>query len=239
MTTQTSTSEPDISGEYDTRIDESQMVEYLHHNPDFFIRFPELLETLTIPHQSGEAISLVERQIEVLREKNTRLESQLNTLVNVAQENNETQKQLHQLSIEVLAKTRVDDALEILSQHLATELTVDHVEVRLFSDEQHPLPDVNDTYRIASKSAREALDEFTPSLEPFCGRPKPSQLKRLFGKKASAIESCAIIPLRRGLLHGVIALGSEDEHRFNPGMDTLYLKRLGELVSVGLFRLIE
>ena len=146
------------------------------------------------------------------------------------------QQQLHQLAIEILAKDNLNDALAILTERLANELSVDHVEARIFSDKQHPIKNISDSYLLTSESAREALDDFMPTMEPFCGRLKPVQLKRLFGKRAETIASCVLIPLRRGPLYGLIALGNDDEHRFNPGMDTLYLKRLGELVSAALQR---
>jgi len=239
MTTQTSTNSQVIETEYETPLDDNSVAEYLGRHAEFFSRFPDLLEAMIIPHHSGEAVSLIERQIEVLREKNTRLEAQLHALLDVAHQNNETQEQLHQLMVEMLATTSVDDALAKLTDQLANDLDVDHVEARLFSDQQYPLAEVSDKYLLVGESARESLDSFTPSVEPLCGRLKPSQLKRVFGKRAEQINSCVLIPLRRGTLHGVIALGSEDEHRFNPGMDTLYLKRMGELVSAALIRLLE
>ena len=219
--------------------DAATVAEYLSRNLDFFNHFPELLERLAIPHSNGSAISLVERQVQLLREKNSELESRLNTLLEVAQQNNEIQQQLHRLAIEVLATSHIDAALDKLDKQLSGDMVVDHVRTRLFADDLHPLPGVDKKYVLNGKSAREALDGFTPSAEPFCGRLKPAQLKRLFGKNAESIRSCVVVPLRRGRLHGLIALGSNDEHRFNPGMDTLYLRRLGELVSASLLRFID
>lgn len=236
MTTQTSTSEAAIEAEYEAQISASDVAEHLRQNADFFTQFPDLLEALTLPHRSGGTISLVERQIEVLRDKNTRLESRLNTLIDVARQNNETQQQLHQLAVEVLARDNLNDALTVLTERLANQLSVDHVEARIFSDKQHPVRNISDSYLLTSESAQQALDDFTPAIEPFCGRLKPAQLKRLFGKQAEKIGSCGLIPLRCGPLYGLVALGSNDEHRFNPGMDTLYLQRLGELVSAALLR---
>ena len=92
---------------------------------------------------------------------------------------------------------------------------------------------------MTSQSARETLDDFTPSNEPLCGRLKSTQLKRLFGSNADTIASSVLIPLRKDTLHGVVALGSADEHRFNPGMDTLYLQRMGELIAAALLRFID
>jgi uncharacterized protein YigA (DUF484 family) len=220
-------------------LSEEEVVRFLTNNVDFFQRFPDVLETLNIPHEKGSAISLVERQINLLREKNQALEGQLNSLISVAHDNNNTQKQIHQLVIEVLAAEDAETALHILTDKLAQDFDVDHVAIRLFADKVYTLDHIDQAWVLTSQSARETLDDFTPSNEPLCGRLKAGQLKRLFGEHADSIASSVIIPLRRKTLHGIIAFGSVDEHRFNPGMDTLYLKRLGELIAAALLRLIH
>jgi uncharacterized protein YigA (DUF484 family) len=220
-------------------LSEQAIVDYLQAKPDFFQGFPQLLESLHIPHENGPAISLVERQVNLLREKNTLLEEQLNLLISIARDNNETQQQIHQMVLEVLATQQAEPALQYLTSQLCKGFNVDQVAVRLLADESHPLTDIDNSWILTSQSARKTLDDFTPTSEPLCGRLKEGQLKRLFGEQADSVKSSVLIPLRKGLLHGVIALGSSDEHRFNPGMDTLYLKRMGELLSAALLRFIH
>jgi len=222
-----------------TNLSEEEVVRYLTNNVDFFQHFPDVLETLDIPHEKGSAISLVERQINLLREKNQALEEQMKSLISVAHDNNSTQQQIHLLVIEVLAAQDAETALHLLTDKLGQDFDVDHVTVRLFADKVYSLDHIDQAWVLTSQSARETLDDFTPSDEPLCGRLKANQLKRLFGEHADSIASSVIIPLRRKTLHGIIAFGSIDEHRFNPGMDTLYLKRLGELTAAALLRLIH
>ena len=218
---------------------EQDIVDYLQARPDFFQHFPDLLESLYVPHDNGPAISLVEKQIGLLREKNASLEEQLNSLISIARDNNNIQQQIHQMVIEVLSHQEIEGLLQHLTNQLSKDFDVDHVAVRLLADDTHTLDGVDRSWVLESQSARKTLDDFTPSNEPLCGRLKEGQLKRLFGEQASEVKSSVLIPLRRGLLHGVIALGSTDEHRFNPAMDTLYLRRLGELVAAALLRFIE
>lgn len=220
-------------------LSEEEVVRFLTNNTDFFQRFPDVLETLDIPHEKGSAISLVERQINLLREKNKTLEEQLNTLISVAHDNNDTQQQIHQMAIDVLAANDAQTALDHLTTRLSKDFEVEHVAIRLLADKSHPLDNIDQAYVLTSQSARETLDDFTPGNEPLCGRLKANQLKRLFGEHADSITSSVLVPLRRNTLHGIIAFGSTDEHRFNPGMDTLYLKRLGELIAATLLRLIH
>jgi len=216
-----------------------EVARFLSDNPDFFQHFPETLETLSIPHEAGSAISLVERQINLLREKNRQLEEQLNSLLSIAHDNNDTQQQIHEMVVEVLSTRDVESAMQGLSSQLSKGFTVDHVAVRLLADKSLPLDNIDQSWVLTSQSAAGTLDDFTPTTEPLCGRLKLGQLKRLFGDQAESIGSSVLIPLRKGSLYGLIALGSTDEHRFNPGMDTLYLKRLGELASAALLRFID
>ena len=220
-------------------LSDDEVAAFLADNPDFFQRFPDILEMLNIPHEKGTAISLVERQINLLREKNTELQGQLDSLVSVAHDNNETMQQIHHMTVDVLAAQTMEAALEKLTSALGEDFKVEQVAIRLLSDKNHPLDSIDPGYILTSHSARETLDDFTPTNEPLCGRLKDSQLKRLFGEQAKSIDSAVIVPLRKGTLHAVIALGSVNEHRFNPGMDTLYLKRLGELIAAALLRFID
>ena len=69
--------------------DEAKVIEYLQHNPAVLMAYPEVFSSLEIPHQAGGAISLVERQLKLLREENYSLKSQIEELVGIARENEE------------------------------------------------------------------------------------------------------------------------------------------------------
>ena len=237
--TQAEQSASDLDSYPQNELSDDEIIQFFADNPDFFQRYPDILDTLSIPHENGTAISLVERQITLLREKNTDLATQLNSLLAVAHDNNQTQQQIHQMTLEVLAAPDAHAALEQLTAALAKDFKVEHVAIRLLADKSHPLKNIDPAYVLTSHSARETLDGLTPTNEPRCGRFKESQLKRLFGGQADVVASAVIVPMRKQTLHAVIALGSENEHRFNPGMDTLYLKRLGDLIAAALQRFID
>src|SRR5688572_33359076 len=68
-------------------MDDKQVVAFLKANPDFLARHPELFEVLELRHASGAAVSLIERQVEILRGKSGRLEDRLKTLLDAARDN--------------------------------------------------------------------------------------------------------------------------------------------------------
>lgn len=217
---------------------DAEVVSFLATNPDFFQRFPQILETLHIPHGIGSTVSLIEKQIDLLRKKNKQLEEQMHLLISTAHNNHDIQQQMHKIVVAVLENNDAESAMQNLSNRLSKDFQVDHVVVRLLADTSCPLENIDPSWILTSQSARSMLDRFTPTNEPVCGQLKPEQLDSLFGKQAEFIGSAVLIPIRKGALHGIIALGSRDKHRFSPEIDTLYLKHMGELVATSLLHLL-
>jgi len=198
------------------------VVQYLKQQPDFFNQHPELLQRLDLPHQSGGAISLIERQVKGLREEASRYQRQLEELVHVARENEALNQRLHQLTLTLIEAVSFDEVINALEDKLHEDFQAEAVEVHLFSSAE------------ADRDSHPDLDgfrEFLDAAQPRCGRLPQSQLEYLFGPQAGDIHSTALIPiLGQGLL-GLLAFGSYSEDRFHPGMGTEYLTRLGEIVS--------
>jgi len=201
---------------------EQAVVQYLKQQPDFFNQHPELLQGLDLPHQSGGAISLIERQVKGLREEAGRCQRQLEELVSVARENEALNQRLHQLTLTLIEAVSFDEVINALEDKLHEDFQAEAVEVHLFSSAE------------ADRDSHPDLDgfrEFLDAAKPRCGRLPRSQLDYLFGPQAGDIHSTALIPiLGQGLL-GLLAFGSYSEDRFHPGMGTEYLTRLGEIVS--------
>ena len=84
-------------------LSEQAVREYLEANPDFFDRHGALLSSLSVPHGSGEAISLVERQVSVLRQKEIKLSRQIKDLIDVARANDTLAAKIHELSLQLMA----------------------------------------------------------------------------------------------------------------------------------------
>jgi len=195
---------------------ESGVLDYLRGHPDFFARHPELLSALHLGHDSGPAVSLVERQVRTLREQNDDYRRRIAELIEVAQQNEGLQQRLHRLSMALLEVLCTPADPERLRHRLRIEFEVESVELRLFPDN-----DPGDYRELVSGP-------------PRCGRLAGEQLRLVFGILAERIRSCALVPLNGAGFCGLLAFGSEDEHRFQPGLGTDYLLRLGELVTKAL-----
>jgi uncharacterized protein YigA (DUF484 family) len=202
---------------------------YLHQHPDFFHDHLDLLEILKVPHPCGEAVSLISRQISLLRDSNRQLKSQLSEILQIARDNDALHQRIHQLTLTLLDATTLDDALGGLTWSLHEYFQADFVTVKIVQPVvASPIADLY----VPPDDAGLAL--FASVLEvgkPYCGQPHRDQAKYLFGDNASKVLSCALIPLQHAGFKGLLAIGSRDASRFQSGMGLHFLGQLGEVVS--------
>ncbi len=221
----------------DTGLTESDLVEHLRAHPDFFERHPRLLADLRLPHQAGgAAVSLVERQVAVLRQDKLQLEHKLHELIEVARGNDELTGKLHRFALELMHHGDPASVVDCLEEQLRLSFTADQAVLVLFD----PASDLDET-RFLRVLARD-----DPRLAPFrtflesgtarCGRVRDTQRDFLFGEANLEIASVALLPLGPETQQGFLAIGSRDADHFHPGKSIDFLNRLGELVSCALAR---
>ncbi len=204
---------------------------YLQDHPEFFEQYADMLAGVSIPHpHGGRAIPLSERQMVSLREKNRVLESKLRELVQFGEDNDAIGERVHRISLELLKAPNLDSLLKALYYNLREDFTVPHIALRMWTDWDHPPgPEFGET------SAE--VKAFAESLaQPYCGSKPMFETGQWFGESEAAVKSFAYVPMRGEKVFGLLAFASEDPERFYPEMGTLYLKRLGELVSTALAR---
>ncbi len=204
---------------------------YLRKNPEFLEEFPDVLEILHLNHSSGVAVSLIERQVEQLRQKNGDLDRQLNQLVHVATENEQLMTRLHQLTVELMQISSRKEFFTHLGNSLLHDFNADILQICLFDQE------------FASEAGEDVkhIRADDPEMEPFqayldkdhsiCGRLGKNKLEFLFGSKSRWVQSTALVPLGEKGEHGMMAIGSSDDARFYPGMGTLFLDLLANVIS--------
>lgn len=213
-------------------LEEKTVADYLRDNPEFFQNNPSLLATLHIPHTCGTAVSLIEHQVKVLRDQNHQLKRKLMDLVHVARDNNRLNERMHQLTLGLVTSGTLEALLDTLREHLQGEFNADTVTLRLarLSEARARECGVDPFNREAAEL--EHFESFYKTCRPQCGRFKREQMSFLFGDQAPAVESAAIIPLGKKGGTGLLAIGSQEGNRFHPGMGTLFLTHLGELLDL-------
>jgi uncharacterized protein len=211
------------------------VAEYLRNHPDFFQTHEALLAELHLPHRCGAAVSLVERQISLLREHNAQLRRKLMDLVQVARDNDRIGERMQRLTLALLDAVSLEDVVIAVHDVMRTEFASDAVAMRLFR------PAAGEPPALASPDVFVARDE--PALagfatlfktgRPLCGRLKPAQARYLFAGEPE-LGSAVVMPLREQRELGLLAIGSRDVERFQTGMGTAFVARMAELVSHAL-----
>ena len=223
--------------------EEDAIAAYLQHNPDFFERHQALLTRLRVPHaRGGSTISLVERQIEVLREKHAALEGKLAELVSVARANDAIADKLHRFTRRLLRARSRSQAVALIEASLREDFDAFHGALVLIGE----YPDLAPQRFVRTVGRDDAglksFETLFGSGKPRCGQARDTQREFLFGQDANDIGSVALVPLLAntpaasapGVALGVLALGSTDRDRFHPGMSTEFLGRMADLIADSL-----
>ncbi|QID16615.1 DUF484 family protein [Nitrogeniibacter mangrovi] len=203
------------------------VVRFLHENPDFFEENAEVLGALNAVHpQRGDAISLTERQLHALREKIRQLEGKLAELIRFGEENDEISEKVHRMVLSLLDSENFEAAREAVFTHLREDFAVPHVAMRIWNSVLQ-----RETIEFAPVS--EDVRFYAGDLKhPYCGAPGNLEIIDWFGEAAPHVRSVALVPLMRdGRAFGMLAMGSEDAERFYAEMGTLYVTRIGDMVS--------
>lgn len=223
----------------DEDISEQAVTDYLLANPDFFERNTALLDSLSVPHSSGTAVSLVERQVSNLRQKELRLERKLKELIEVARANDILVAKIHALTLQLFRSADLAATVDAVEDAMRSGFSADQSVLVVFAD-----PD-----QFADIGARRFLrvvGRDDPALAPFatflkgsgprCGQVRDTQREFLFRGDAEEIGSVALVPLGSKAEIGFLAVGSADADRFHPGMSMDFLARIGDLVAAALER---
>ena len=215
----------------------SQVEDYLQQHPDFFHEHLNLLEQMSIPHPSGTAISLIFKQLELFRSKHHELENQLNSLIEIARDNDASFIRMHKLTLALLEASTLEQAIANLDVVLAEYFLTDFVAVRIIK--QRPETAIDNLFIEPGNEDLQPFHKELSSNKPKCGRPTLAQAKVLFGDSAIEVKSCAIIPMNFTELEGILAIGSREEGRFHYSMGNLFLTQMSEIIGTRLISLLR
>jgi len=214
-----------------------RVADYLRANPNFFHDHLDLLEDLSIPHPSGNAVSLISKQLEILRNRNQEVEDKLTSLIEIAKSNDTSFNRMHKLTLALLETSTLEEAVASLEGVLSDYFMTDFVAVRIITSN----PDAALPHLFLEPDSTE-LEQFLPILaadQPKCGRPPLVQAKVLFGAAALEVQSAAIIPMKFADISGVLAIGSRSSDRFHYSMGSFFLTHMSEIISARFLSLLS
>jgi len=221
-------------------LNDTSVAEYLQSYPDFFERNSPLLTKLRLPHMrdAGATVSLVERQVEVLRERNQSLDRKLKELVDVARANDALADRIHRLSQRLIRAHTLLETISAVETSLREDFDAMHSVLVLFLEQTRPVEGAGQFLRSAEPTDPDikSFESLLQSGKPRCGQVRDGQRDYLFGKDSVEIGSVALTPLGPKGELGILAIGASDAERFHPAMSTEFLSRIGELVTYALMR---
>ncbi|MEZ5573464.1 MAG: DUF484 family protein [Halioglobus sp.] len=206
--------------------------EYLKNHDDFLQRNPEMLDYLHISHSSGSAISLVEKQVSVLRERNMDMRQRLKMLTANARDNDALFEQTRALVLKLLDADSVAALYNIFMASMAADFRVDYASMILFGE-----PSNEDAWRTETQdTVKKEIGSLFRGHKAVCGTLRTEELAFLF-PGGSGVGSAALMPLSNGEPLGLIAVGSADANRYNNKVGTLFLSHIADVMVKLLSRL--
>lgn len=202
---------------------DDEVAAYLLRDPTFFLRHPQVLATIEIPHDTGGAVSLIEQQVRVLRRQLDAERQRLTHLISRAREYEALAERLHHLVVKLIAAQDAEQLCALLKTTLLTEFSAEAMTLKLFATETES-PARTDPLTLAFQG-------FLDRHHALCGPLDQEKAQMLFGPAGAEIRSAALVPVRADGHAGVLAIGSRDGERFGPDMGTELLDRLGEIVG--------
>ena len=198
---------------------------YLRAHPEFFVDHDELLSELRLPHEPGGAVSLVERQVRLLRERNIETRHRLTQLMDVARDNDRLFDKTRRLVLDLLDAGTLEEVISAVDDSLRHEFQVPYVSLILFNDS--PLPVGRS---VSLGEAQQTVGSLLGGGRTICGALRPHELAFLFGADESTqIGSAAVVALNQQ--QGILAVGSEDPQHYKSSLGTLFLGYIAEVLT--------
>lgn len=224
-----------------TPILETDVIQYLESHPDFFSKHLDLLNAINVPHQSGKAVSLVEKQMQMLRQSNNDLKARFSQLMDVARQNESHFENTKHLVLELLdfhlQQNDLSALIDIFDSQFPNVLAANEYRLILL-DYTTNTHNIHNTEKLSqkiqmfsSKALKDKIPKLTNMEKSYCGALTKSEKEFLFGTHAELIASCALIPLHFQQVKGIVAIGNFKEQHFHKGMGTMFLDHIGDVLG--------
>lgn len=206
-----------------------QVADYLQAHPDFFVEHGNLLGDLNLPHDSGKAVSLIERQVAVLRERNMDMRHRLGKLLDNARENDRLFDKTKRLVLTLIEGQDMGDVVDALYFAFDKEFDIHYTSLVLFGY-ANKIPS-SQARVVTVNEARDNIPDLLKSSRATCGRLGDKEKQFLFGKNSTEVGSIATIPLMHGTAFGLLAIGNRDPDYYRSSMGTLFLGYIAEVLN--------
>jgi hypothetical protein len=215
----------------DATLTAEQVAEYLQNNPDFFVGRDELLRSLTLPHDSGRAISLVERQVHLYREQRDTLRHELVELVSIARHNDRLFEKSKRLLMQVIEARNLTEMAAAIDDSIRGDFGLDAASLLLVGDFLPAGSTTGALHVVSEEEADRQLGSLLGGERAVCGQFRETDRDFLFPGRDEPVASVALVPLRTDRLVGVFAVGSCQPGYFDQSTGSLFLSYISDTLS--------
>jgi uncharacterized protein len=195
----------------------------------FFEQHHELLAEISLPHESGSAVSLVERQVALLRERNIDMRNRLSKLLDNARDNDKLFDKSKRLVLSLLEGQDMGDIIDALHYSFDKDFNIHYTSVILFGNVDK-IPS-SEARVVSIAQAREFVGPLLKNSRAVCGTLGAKEMQFIFGEHASEIGSVATVPLIHGSVFGLLSIGNRDPQYYRSSMGTLFLSYIAEVLN--------
>ena len=216
-----------MSTDKKNKVSNKEIAEYLILNPNFFKENPEVLNSIEIIHESGAAVSLIQKQVELLRSNYNSTTDKLMELLGIAKNNEDIFILTKELILSLINASSIEEIVALIEKSFVADFGAKKSKVLFFTESSKNLP------KGRVKNPVEATNILGNLLKPgkiFCGEVNKEVAKFIFNRKTS-VKEMALVPLNSSSLLGLIALGSDQPGKYSDNKDTLFLDFIAEVVS--------
>ncbi|NNL57459.1 MAG: DUF484 family protein [Pseudomonadales bacterium] len=223
-----------------SNFDSQQVADFLRCEPDFFRQHPDVLAGMTLPHASGNAVSLVERQVAILRERSMQTRHKLGELLDIAKDNDALFAKTQALVVALLQSTSTAELIAVTQQHFSQQFFVELTNIMVITDAPEQLAALIDAQHLRSEA--EAGAQIASLLNPgptLCGVLREAEAEFIFSPANEATHGSAAVATRSLQLSAtengatlLLAVAHHDSDHYNRNTGRLFIDHIADILQI-------
>ena len=227
------------NGNANQALSDETVAQFLTSNPDFFHRNPTILAEMSLPHNSGNATSLIERQVAILRERGIQTRHKLGELIEAAKENDNLLNTTQSLVIDLINADSLNSICTLLQTELHKKFGVESASVTLITDtETQNQYSIDPDFYQDTSEAEQKISGIVNNNQSLCGSLREAEAEFIFTNTKYAIGSAAIASKKIERSSGsgadiivMLAVAHHNADHYNSDTGTLFLDYLCDILT--------
>lgn len=214
----------------ESNLDAEDVRAFLNQNPEFFVDNSDLLAELTLPHTQGGTISLVEKQVAVLRDRDKKSRAKLDEFMKAAKQNDDIFKKCQFMINGLIEANNQASFLKNLEKGFKRDFKSSAYSLLIFGDEPRQINHF--TSIVRKDEAKQYVASLIRSTKPTLGTLRPTEQDFLFRHQSEKVKSAVVLSVRAGREQiALLAIGNSDPNYFRPGMGTMFVHFIADVLA--------